>query len=498
MFAAAVNDLWNTKGLIIDMRYNVGGWALFDQAFSRLFSERLFTIEDAYRAGPTNWTLVPARNSIQYVIPGIPGSLFDRPIAVLLGPTCGSMGDLNAQRLRYHPMVRFFGKPPLAMLGDNKRLSGYSGWLINYSISDMFHTSQPGVYLNRSEFPIDEDVWLTPDGVAKGEDGVVKRALEWISTLTYAQNIAVDRYYARPGADSVTLTAVLTNPLHNQSAVNAAVTDYALVHDSALFYNDGMHGDGTAGDSIWGARLLAPANEGTFSVNVESKDLTQGTSRQLPNVVLFTTAGPLALDTLQYRDNRANGNCEVLPFVKNMGSTAPFKGATVHLVCTDPWVTGITPAVGPLYDIAAGETRNPNGSFWITYNPSTIPDTFNLKFELGMSGHVCWTIPVILRVGPLVEVAQKGTMPTAYALTQNYPNPFNPSTTITYELPKTTVVKLSVYDVLGREVSVLVNEKRDAGVHNVKFDAAGLASGVYFYRLQAESYLDTKKLVLVR
>jgi photosystem II stability/assembly factor-like uncharacterized protein len=91
-----------------------------------------------------------------------------------------------------------------------------------------------------------------------------------------------------------------------------------------------------------------------------------------------------------------------------------------------------------------------------------------------------------------------GEIPTTFALRQNYPNPFNPSTTITFELPKASPVTLSVYDLLGREVTVLVNERRNAGVHEVKFDASGLASGVYFYRMQAGSYVDTKKLLLVR
>ena len=76
-------------------------------------------------------------------------------------------------------------------------------------------------------------------------------------------------------------------------------------------------------------------------------------------------------------------------------------------------------------------------------------------------------------------------LPLAYGLSQNYPNPFNPSTTIKYELLKASDVRLSVFDMLGREVSVLVNERRDAGVHEVKYDAMGLASGVYLYRLRA-------------
>jgi hypothetical protein len=88
--------------------------------------------------------------------------------------------------------------------------------------------------------------------------------------------------------------------------------------------------------------------------------------------------------------------------------------------------------------------------------------------------------------------------PAEIRLLQNYPNPFNPSTTIKFELPTSTVVRLSVFDMLGREVSVLVNERRDAGVHAVIFDGSYLASGVYFCRIQAGDYVSSKKLVLLK
>jgi photosystem II stability/assembly factor-like uncharacterized protein len=88
--------------------------------------------------------------------------------------------------------------------------------------------------------------------------------------------------------------------------------------------------------------------------------------------------------------------------------------------------------------------------------------------------------------------------PQEIFLDQNYPNPFNPSTTIKFGLPKSSEVRLTVYDILGREVSVLANDRRDAGAHEVKFDGSNLASGVYFYRLQAGNYIATKKLLLMK
>jgi hypothetical protein len=89
-------------------------------------------------------------------------------------------------------------------------------------------------------------------------------------------------------------------------------------------------------------------------------------------------------------------------------------------------------------------------------------------------------------------------LPHAFSLYQNYPNPFNPSTTIKFELPRTSNVSLTVFDILGREVSMLVNERKNAGVHEVKFDASRLSSGVYFYRMQARDFVQTRKLLLLK
>jgi hypothetical protein len=81
---------------------------------------------------------------------------------------------------------------------------------------------------------------------------------------------------------------------------------------------------------------------------------------------------------------------------------------------------------------------------------------------------------------------------------QNYPNPFNPTTTISFKLPKAAFVTLKVYDLLGHEVAVLVNEKKAAGKYEVRFATSSLAGGVYFYRLHAGEFIETKKLMLLR
>ncbi len=89
-------------------------------------------------------------------------------------------------------------------------------------------------------------------------------------------------------------------------------------------------------------------------------------------------------------------------------------------------------------------------------------------------------------------------IPVKYALYQNYPNPFNPSTTIKFELPVSDIVKITVYDIIGREISIIVNAKMEAGTHEIKFDASLLTSGVYFYRLETSRMIDVKKMILLK
>ena len=92
----------------------------------------------------------------------------------------------------------------------------------------------------------------------------------------------------------------------------------------------------------------------------------------------------------------------------------------------------------------------------------------------------------------------KGEYSIDYSLSQNYPNPFNPSTVISYQLPVAGDVTLRIYDVLGRKVATLVNEEKPSGIYEVEFDAGNLASGVYYYQLKAGSFIETKKMMVIK
>ncbi|RPH38026.1 T9SS C-terminal target domain-containing protein, partial [bacterium] len=134
---------------------------------------------------------------------------------------------------------------------------------------------------------------------------------------------------------------------------------------------------------------------------------------------------------------------------------------------------------------------------------------FGLPFHLDATGNLyvagtvqaaggttIGTVKYALRAELSVESPSQ--LPTSFSLAQNYPNPFNPKTGIRFQVPGVSDVKLVVYDILGREVAALVNEKKPAGTYEMSVDATGLASGVYFYRLTAGSFVQTKRMTLVK
>ncbi len=104
----------------------------------------------------------------------------------------------------------------------------------------------------------------------------------------------------------------------------------------------------------------------------------------------------------------------------------------------------------------------------------------------------------IAKLGLVTGIEEEFALPQSFNLSQNYPNPFNPTTKIKYQIPELSLVTIKVYDVLGSEIATLVNEDKPIGSYEVEFDGAKLSSGIYYYQVQANNFIETKKMVLMK
>jgi len=282
-------------------------------------------------------------------------------------------------------MVRFFGKPTAGAFTDPGADPSFcsNGYFCRVDPGCGYSLCSNERYLIHNTFPVDEEVWLTREGVAQGKDDVVTRALQWMDSLSYAHDVIINEDTVRTGADSITIVAQVENPGQHDVIVSAIVsTTEGSVVDSVMFVK-------AAVGSKWEAFVGAPHAPGRYNVSVRTDDVTSMTYRRLPNIAGFTSI-----------------------------------------------VTGVN------------------------------EDAENLPREFGLS--------------------------------QNYPNPFNPRTAISYQLPAVSKIKVVIYDFLGRVIAVVVNETKQPGIHQATWDASGFSSGIYFYRLTAENFVETRKMILIR
>ena len=144
---------------------------------------------------------------------------------------------------------------------------------------------------------------------------------------------------------------------------------------------------------------------------------------------------------------------------------------------------------------------NNGGESWTTQNTTASNINGRIYFIDALTGWALASNTTILKTttGGVTDILNiSSEIPTIFNLYQNFPNPFNPSTRIKFDIPKQGNVKLTVYDISGKEVNVLVNSELKAGSYEYNFDGSGLSSGVYFYKLQSGGFIKTERMVLVK
>ncbi|MCI0715713.1 MAG: T9SS type A sorting domain-containing protein, partial [Chlorobi bacterium] len=146
--------------------------------------------------------------------------------------------------------------------------------------------------------------------------------------------------------------------------------------------------------------------------------------------------------------------------------------------------------------------KTTNGGFnWLQQTSGTNDDLTRVFFVNSSTGWASGSNGTILKTttGGATSVIQiSSEIPKEFSLSQNYPNPFNPQTNIEFAIPRASIVQLAVYDMLGKGIEILVNEKLNAGIFKTGWNASVYPSGVYFYKLTSGDFTETKKMILMK
>jgi polyhydroxybutyrate depolymerase len=327
-----------------------------------------------------------------------------------------------------------------------------------------------------------------------------KRHQNPLVDIAFGKSTEIATGYVRPDGDTLRVTGQIANPGNHSATVFAIYKgENTSFQDSIQLFDDGIHQDGEASDNLWGgAKWLSDIDEDVFEVRLRTRDLDEGTihDMQLSGLDYFTTIGPIRVD--YFNIPWLSGN--VVPvelFARNDGLVMDAADVFIELRSADSTVINITPSNRNTIDIGVGDTVKTPPTYFIYTVDS--PEKINLEVLIYSAGNPYWSDQVVVDVLALDIVDQDKTVPTLFSLSQNYPNPFNPTTTINYKLPITNYVELSIYNLLGQKVATLINERQNAGSHQVEWDASAFASGVYYYRLITDAgFVQTKKLILLK
>jgi hypothetical protein len=242
--------------------------------------------------------------------------------------------------------------------------------------------------------------------------------------------------------------------------------------------------------------ILNPSNVVVYSRLLNSGAFTPRTTSVNGDTLIVTISSAAASEGLATLELALGSTVEQLPVELTAFTVAPRQNSAEL-----NWRTA-TETNNDRFEIERSADNVNYAKIGVVNGKGTTTEAQSYRFvDENVSGRVYYRLKQVdfdgaFAYSPVVEAVV--APPASYALSQNYPNPFNPSTTISYQLPTASQVVLKVYDVVGREAATLVSGKQNAGKYDVNFNASQFSSGVYFYRLQAGSFVETKKMLLVK
>jgi hypothetical protein len=322
----------------------------------------------------------------------------------------------------------------------------------------------------------------------------------------FGKTMEINPRYVSTQGDTVKVNAQLENPKNHPVSVYAHVQgSESTFQDSIELYDDGLHGDGNTDDNMWsGNKWFSGLEEDLFIVKLLTHDLTEGTTHCFFPASQFTTIGPVVYISHSFykSDTEPNPGDAIRMYITltNEGSIATATHLRVELSCPDTRVE-FTVDGRDYNDIEPGEMVQ--NKYTYSFN---IPEDWPVNTEIPMTLHISshgtevWTDSFSVMVLPPSTSIQtaNASVPEQFALYQNHPNPFNPSTTIRFDLPEPSEVALKVFTLLGEEVETIVRRRISAGEHVIQWNAGNQPSGIYLIRLEAEGFVHSRKMILMK
>jgi len=330
------------------------------------------------------------------------------------------------------------------------------------------------------------------------------KLFEFGEIYRFSNELTIDKPYVAPGLDELILNAVVRNPNDVSISLFAEIeSPNETIIDSVELFDDGMHNNGISGDDVYGASWIVPEGERTYEIDLRVTNISTSESITRNKLALFTSIGPIVYDG---QDSISVDNNKYIfkVMLANNGSVTTANAIRAKISTSDTCATSYRTSEVFYRDIAAGGNATPLLKFDVDINSicaSTEELLIPFDIEISSEGFTYWTDSFVLAVPPGIGIGVEDEitgLPTEYALSNAYPNPFNPTTTIEYSLPQSGDVSLIIYNLTGQEVTRLVSEVQQAGYHKVTWDASNLSSGIYFYRLQAGDFVQTRKMVLLK
>lgn len=300
-----------------------------------------------------------------------------------------------------------------------------------------------------------------------------------------------------PGGPGTTYWLQLTtNNGTNWTAVSApGISGAASAQNSIIIIDQNFFGFGL--------------NAGTSRVNLTTNGGTAWTTQSLGVSGAFISGFAFSIDKLRGIAMSSTSLPNIAKTTNASTWTIQNLGTGFSGTGTVKWIEGTN-----IIYISAGTATSGNhfrrstdgGTTWTTMNAGSNYNIQHMEFYKAPN-NIIWGYAVAgdgscLRLVDSILLVGTGNpglnIPTDYKLEQNYPNPFNPVTTIYYSVPKSSNIKITVYDIVGNEVMTLVNERKNAGIYSVVMDGSGLASGIYLYRITAGSFTESRKMILLK